>query len=309
MRPPNWTPDDIPDLTGKLALVTGVTSGLGEHTVLELARRGARVVLAARSEHKLRVTRESIEHALPKAELIPLLLDLADLSSVKHAADEISSLGPLDILVNNAGVMATPLRRTVDGFELQFGTNHLGHFALTGRLFPQLAAAEGARVVAVASQAHRMARTVPLGDVRNDRRDYRKWRAYSESKLANLLFAFELDRRAKAAGTTVTALAAHPGYASTNLISGLNLGGMRADGAIAVGATRLIAQSAAMGAQPSLMAATLPRLPGGSYVGPRGVGEMRGAPTLVKPTRVARDLTLARRLWEVSEEATHVEFP
>jgi NAD(P)-dependent dehydrogenase (short-subunit alcohol dehydrogenase family) len=306
---PHWTPADIPDLTGRQALVTGVTSGLGENTVLELARKGARVVMAARSETKLRATIDDIQGSLPNAELVPLLVDLADLSSVRRAAEEAAALGPIDILVNNAGVMATPFRRTVDGFELQFGTNHLGHFALTGLLFPQLAKAEAARVVTVASQAHRIARTVPLEDPRNDRRRYRKWGAYAESKLANLLFAFELDRRARAAGTSVSSMAAHPGYAATALFSGLNLDGTKPDGAIVVGATRLLGQPSEMGAQPSLMAATMPGLPGGSYVGPNGFAEMRGGPTLVKASRTARDEALARSLWQVSEEATHVAFP
>jgi NAD(P)-dependent dehydrogenase (short-subunit alcohol dehydrogenase family) len=205
--------------------------------------------------------------------------------------------------------MATPQRRTVDGFELQFGTNHLGHFALTGLLFPQLASAEAGRVVTVASQAHRMARSVPLDDPRHDQRHYRKWTAYAESKLANILFAFELDRRARAAGSSVTSMAAHPGYTSTNLFSGINLGGKRAEGAIIVGASRLLAQPADVGVLPTLMAATEPDLPGGSYVGPRGFAEMRGLPTLVTPSRVARNEKLARDLWKVSEEATRVHFP
>jgi NAD(P)-dependent dehydrogenase (short-subunit alcohol dehydrogenase family) len=201
------------------------------------------------------------------------------------------------------------LRRTADGFELQFGTNHLGHFALTGLLFPQLAAAESARVVTVSSQAHRIARSVPLGDPRHDQRHYRKWTAYAESKLANLLFAFELDRRARAAGTSVSSMGAHPGYAATNLFGGLNLGGVKADGAIVVGASRLLGQPAEMGAQPSLMAATMPGLVGGSYIGPRGVAEMRGKPTVVTPSRTARDEVLAGKLWDASEEATKVYFP
>jgi NAD(P)-dependent dehydrogenase (short-subunit alcohol dehydrogenase family) len=306
---PHWTPDDIPDLTGKQAVVTGVTSGLGENTVLALARKGARVVMAARSDIKLRATIDDIHETLPNADLVPLLIDLADLSSVRRAAEEAGGLGPIDILINNAGVMATPFRRTVDGFELQFGTNHLGHFALTGLLFPQLAKAQAARVVTVASQAHRIARTVPLEDPRNDKRRYRKWGAYAESKLANLLFAFELDRRARAAGTNVSSMAAHPGYAATALFSGLNLDGTKPDGAIVVGASRLLGQPSEMGAQPSLMAATIPGLPGGSYVGPDGFVEMRGRPTLVKASRTARDEALARSLWQVSEEATHVSFP
>ena len=305
----DWTLSDIPELSGKQALVTGVTSGLGSQTVLELVRHGARVVMAARSDSKLRHTIEEIRRVQPDADLVPLIVDLADLGSVRRAADEVSSLGALDILVNNAGVMATPHRRTVDGFELQFGTNHLGHFALTGLLFPLLAKAQAARVVTVASQAHRMVRSVPVEDPRNDQRRYRKWISYAESKLANLLFAFELDRRAREAGSNVSSMAAHPGYAATNLFSGINLGGSKPDGAIVVAASRLLAQPSSMGAQPTLMAATMPGLPGGSYVGPRGPGEMRGTPTLVTPSRAARNEDLARQLWQVSEEATRVYFP
>jgi len=305
-----WTLDEIPDLSGRRALVTGVTSGIGEHTVLELARRGASVVMAARSEAKLQRTIDDVRRVLPGAELVPLLLDLADLSSVRKAAEEASQLGPLDLLVNNAGVMATPYRRTVDGFELQMGTNHLGHFALTGLLFEQLVAAGAGRVVTVSSQMHRAARGLPLGDPVAEVPRYRKWEAYARSKLANLLFAFELERRSRAAGTAVTSMAAHPGYASTNLIHhGLDMGGKRPDGTILQAATRVLAQSSEMGAQPTLMAATLPGLAGGSYTGPRGVGEWRGRPTVVTASGTARDPELARALWEWSEAATGVRFP
>lgn len=305
-----WTTAAMPDLSGRTALVTGVTSGIGEHTVLELARHGAAVVLAARSEEKLRRTVDDVRRVLPGADLGSLVVDLADLASVRRAADQVVDSGrPLDILVNNAGVMATPYRRTVDGFELQLGTNHLGHFALTGLLFERLAKAEAARVVTVSSQMHRVARSVPP-DLARGPRGYRKWQAYAESKLANLLFALELDRRARAAGTPVVSVAAHPGYAATNLMhAGLDMDGRAADGTILQAATRVLAQPAAMGAEPTLMAATLPGLPGGSYVGPGGFGEMRGSPRLVTPSRAARDVEQARRLWAASEAATGVTFP
>lgn len=310
MNTRQWTLDDIPNLAGKRALVTGVTSGLGEHVVLELARKGALVVMAARSGDKLSAAVADVKRMLPSASLVPLVVDLADLGSIRRAAAESGRLGPLDILINNAGVMATPYRRTVDGFELQFGTNHLGHFALTGLLWPQLVESRSARVVTVASQAHKMARTVPLEDPRQPAAGrYQKWRVYAESKLANLLFAFELERRARARGCTVQSMAAHPGYAATNLTHGVNLEGRTAEGAIVVGATRLLGQPSDLGAQPSLMAATMPGLPGGSYTGPRGFAEMRGLPTVVTPSRVARDEELAGKLWEVSEQATGVRFP
>jgi NAD(P)-dependent dehydrogenase (short-subunit alcohol dehydrogenase family) len=306
-----WTLDEIPDLSGRRALVTGVTSGLGEHTVVELARRGAEVVMAARSAGKLEQAVDAVRRTLPQAVLVPLVVDLADLSSVRRAADEAGRLGPLDILVNNAGVMATPHRRTADGFELQMGTNHLGHFALTGLLWPQLVAAESARVVTVSSQMHRLARTVPLGDPRHDGgHRYERWTAYAQSKLANLLFAFELERRARAAGTRVQSMAAHPGYARTNLQrTGPGMGSGRSRTAILLGTTRLLGQPSDVGALPSLMAATMPGLPGGSYVGPRGPLEARGLPTVVKASRVANDPELARRWWVLSEEATRVHFP
>lgn len=309
MSGPTWTVEAIPDLTGKRILVTGVTAGLGEHTVLELAGRGAEVVMAARTESKLSEAVDAVRRALPSAAVVPLVLDLADLASVRRAAQEAASYGPIDILVNNAGVMATPNRRTVDGFELQFATNHLGPFALTGLLFAQLAASGDARVVTVSSNAHRIVRSVPLTDPRDAGRRYQKWVAYGESKLANLLFTFELDRRARAAGLSVTAMAAHPGYASTNLINGgLQLGGRTAVGTMVEGATRLLGQSSAAGAQPSLMAATMPGLPGATYVGPSGPGEMRGAPAIVTPAKPAFDEQMAARLWEVSELATGVSY-
>jgi NAD(P)-dependent dehydrogenase (short-subunit alcohol dehydrogenase family) len=310
VTPGPWTLDDIPDLSGRRALVTGVTSGIGEHTVLELARRGASVVMAARSETKLGASIDDVRRVLPGADLVPLAVDLADLASVHRAAKEASGLGPLDLLVNNAGVMAAPFRRTADGFELHMGTNHLGHFALTGLLWPQLVAAGAARVVTVSSQMHRMARGLPLHDPRAEPRRYRKWEAYAQSKLANLLFAFELDRRARAAGASVTSMAAHPGYAATNLIhTGLDMAGKRPDHAILQAATRVLAQPSAMGAQPTLMAATLPGLAGASYTGPRGVGEWRGRPTVVGASRLAHDPELAAALWAWSEEATDVAFP
>lgn len=306
-----WTLDEVPDLSGRRALVTGVTSGLGEHTALELARRGAQVVMAARSSAKLEQAVDAVRRTLPQAALVPLVVDLADLSSIRRAAEEAGRLGPLDILVNNAGVMATPHRRTVDGFELQMGTNHFGHFALTGLLWPHLAAADAARVVTVSSQMHRLARTVPLGDPRHDSgHRYEKWTVYAQSKLANLLFAFELERRARAAGTKVQSMAAHPGYARTNLQrTGPGMGSGRANAAILLGVTRLVGQPSDVGALPSIMAATMPGLPGGSYVGPRGPFEARGLPTVVKASRVANDPDLARRWWELSEEATRVHFP
>ncbi|MDQ3615686.1 MAG: oxidoreductase [Actinomycetota bacterium] len=304
-----WTVADIPDLTGKRALVTGVTSGLGKHTTLELARHGAEVLMTARTESKLRASVETLRRTLPNASVVPVVLDLADLSSVRRAAEEAASYGALDILVNNAGVMATPKAHTVDGFELQFGTNHLGHFALTGLLLPQLSASDGARVVTVSSQAHRLVRSVPLTDPRDGSRRYQRWVAYGESKLANLLFAFELDRRARRAELPLVSTAAHPGYAATNLVSnGPRRGVFKPVGAIMEGVTRLMAQPSSQGVLPQLMAATMAELPGATYVGPGGPAESRGAPVVVGAAKPAHDEQMAARLWEVSELATGVTF-
>lgn len=306
-----WTVDRIPDLTGKSAVITGVTGGLGEQVALELARRGAHVIAAARNQEKLHAVTSRLRELVPEASVSALVLDLADLSSVRTAAAEAASYGPLHLLVNNAGVMATPQRRTVDDFDLQFGTNHLGHFALTGLLWPQLVAAIGARVVTVSSAAHRLAQSVPRGDPRQVAPGrYSKWRTYGHSKLANLLFALELDRRARAAGAAVTSLAAHPGYASTNLVrAGRSLGGWTPVGTILDAVTRVVGQSAAQGALPILMAATMPDLPGASYVGPGGPGEWRGAPRLVGTSAAARDQEASAALWDLSQEATGVVFP
>jgi NAD(P)-dependent dehydrogenase (short-subunit alcohol dehydrogenase family) len=291
-------------------MVTGVTSRLGAATVTELARSGAAVLIAGRDERRLRIAAGQFREALPDADVRPVLLDLANLGSVRRAADSAAEYGALDILVNNAGVTATPNQRTVDGFELQFGTNHLGHFALTGLLLPLLSKSEAARVVTVSSAAHRWARTVPLTDPRLPAARYSRWSAYAESRLANLLFAFELDRRATAAGLPLASMGAHPGYVATKLRDpGPSMGGPNASRAIAVGAARLLAQSPAFGALPSLMAATMPGLAGGSFVGPGGFAQIRGAPKVVKCSRAARDEKLAARLWEVSAAATRVAYP
>lgn len=306
---PGWSPHDVPDLTGRRALVTGVTSGLGEATVLELVGRGAEVVMAARNRDKLEAAVGDVLRRSPDAVVHPLLLDLADLTSVRRAAVEAQGLGALHLLVNNAGVMATPYQRTTDGFELQLGTNHFGHFALTGLLLPQLLESGDARVVTVSSQAHRMARRAPLHDPRLDGEHYRRWQAYAESKLANLLFTFELERRARARDLPLKALAAHPGYASTSLMgTGRKGDAARLRGRILTAAFAVAGQSAEMGALPSLMAATAD-LPGGTYVGPGGFGEMHGMPRVVTTRKLARDPEAGRRLWEISEQATGVTYP
>jgi len=306
----DWTTDDIPDQAGRTAVVTGPTiGGLGHHTALELARRGARVVLAGRNPDKVAAAADAIERAVPDARLESLTLDLADLDSVRHAAAAAARFGPVHVLVNNAGVMGTPYRRTADGLELQMATNHFGPFLLTGLLLPQLAASGDGRVVAVSSPMHRVARSAPLGDPGRQEGRYWRWHVYGQTKLANLLFTGELERRLREAGLPVKALAAHPGFSGTHLAANGQYG--RAQGGIASvldGAIRAVAQSAAAGAWPTLMAATAD-LPGDSYCGPSHRREMSGPPTLVGRTRLARDRDAARRLWEISEKTTGITYP
>jgi len=301
---PAWTLADLPDLTGKRYVVTGVTAGLGAETARELARAGAEVVLVARSPEKLARTAAEIARVAPGAVLHQVRMDLADLTSIRRGAAEIAALGPVDVLINNAGVMALPYQRSVDGFEMQLGTNHFGPFLLTGLLLPQLVASGNGRVVALASNAHKIARRAPLGDPRTQEGRYSKWGAYGASKLANLMFTFELDRRLRAAGAPVIAVAAHPGYAATELVG--KTGGV--GGRIMTAATNLLGQKAEYGALPTLMAATAD-LPGSTYVGPKNMGEMSGPPTIVKARRKAHDQASQRTLWELSEKATGISYP
>jgi NAD(P)-dependent dehydrogenase (short-subunit alcohol dehydrogenase family) len=299
-----WTADLIPDQHGRVAAVTGANSGIGLVTARELAREGARVVLAARDTAKGDAAAREIEGAVPGAEVEVRTLDLASLASVRTFAERFrAEHDGLDMLINNAGLMAPPRRQTADGFELQLGTNHLGHFALTGLLIGRLEGRDDARVVTLSSGAHRMGR-IDFDDLQGERR-YMRWRAYGQSKLANLMFALELDRRLRAAGSTVSSLAAHPGYAATNLQSAAP---PLLDRLVMIVGNRVIAQSADMGALPTLYAATFPGLPGGTYVGPDGLAEQRGHPKAVSPSRAARDESVARRLWEVSEQLTGVRF-
>jgi len=292
-----WTANDIPDLGGKKAVVTGANSGLGYETALALTRHGAHVVLACRDEGRGTTAIEALRKEAPEASVELSLLDLADLTSVRKFAEAYAGeRGELDILVNNAGVMALDDRRqTADGFEMQFGTNHLGHFALTGLLLPQLQAGAGGRVVNVTSFGHKVGR-MDFDDLQWEK-SYRKWLAYGRSKLANLLFTFELDRRARAAGSSVIAAVAHPGYANTNLQSGTSFQW-----------SNFMAQPAADGALPQLYAATAPDVQSGEFFGPSGFMEQRGAPKRVKAAKKAYDTESARRLWDVSEELTGVTY-
>src|SRR5436309_609341 len=293
MTTSRWTAADLPHLQGRTYVITGANSGIGLAAARELGRAGAHVVLAVRDVGK----GEQAAATLPgKPEV--RRLDLADLASIRAFAE--SWDGELHVLINNAGVMAVPQRRTKDGFELQIGTNHLGHFALTNLLLPHISD----RVVTVASGAHRGGK-IRLDDLNWERGEYKRWGAYGQSKLANLLFTLELQRRLHAAGSDVRALAAHPGYAATNLQQRTeNL----VQNTVMAISNRLIAQSDEMGALPTLYAATQD-LPGASYVGPDGFQEQRGHPTLVGRSAAASDPETAKRLWELSEELTGVSFP
>jgi NAD(P)-dependent dehydrogenase (short-subunit alcohol dehydrogenase family) len=297
----DWDVGDIPDQTGRTALVTGANSGLGLVVARELARHGALVVMACRNLDKGRAAQAEVAAAAsgPKPDLESL--DLASLSSVRSFAEKLPHNG-LNLLINNAGVMAPPRRHTADGFELQFGTNHLGHFALTNLLLPLMEGRDDARVVTLSSNAHKTVRRIAFDNLNGDRR-YFRWNAYGQSKLANLMFALELDRRLRAAGSSVKSLAAHPGYSATNLQSAA---APLVDRLVMKAGNAVIAQSGEMGALPVLYAATQPGLEGGTYVGPDGLGEHRGHPKIVSPNGTARDEAAAQRLWEVSEELTGV---
>ncbi len=297
-----WDAGDIPDQGGRLAVITGSNSGLGLITARELARHGARVMLACRNREKGEAALSEVTEAASGPDPQLEELDLADLSSVRSFAGRVVAGGEgVDLLINNAGVMAPPRQRTADGFELQFGTNHLGHFALTNLLLPLMEGREDARVVTLSSNAHKFGR-IAFDNLNGDRR-YFRWNAYNQSKLANLLFALELDRRLRASGSTVKSLAAHPGYAATNLQSAA---APVVDRFVMKVIDPVIAQNDEMGALPVLYAATAPGLEGGTYAGPDGPGELRGHPKVVQPNRAARNPDTARRLWDVSEELTGV---
>jgi NAD(P)-dependent dehydrogenase (short-subunit alcohol dehydrogenase family) len=300
----NWTTNDMPSQSGKLAIVTGATGGLGLETALALAGAGADVVLAGRNPDKGRAAETAIRARYPDARIRFEAVDLASLDSVRHFAERmLAAERPIDILVNNAGVMALPRRATTaDGHEMQFGTNYLSHFALTGRLLPLLVAAK-ARVVQLSSIAHRSGR-IRLDDL-NHLQGYKPWPVYSQSKLAMLMFAIELDRRGR--GWGLTSVAAHPGFAATDLIAN-GPGGSSVVARISGLVVSVMGHSAAAGALPQLMAATAPDVRGGQYFGPRGWGELKGPPGPGKIAPQALDAGVAARLWAASEALTGVTF-
>ncbi|MCU0278671.1 MAG: oxidoreductase [Candidatus Nanopelagicales bacterium] len=298
-----WNIEDIPDIAGRTYLITGATSGLGFESAKALAEAGGNVILAGRSAQRLSAAQKQIT-----PETQSLLLDLADLDSVRKAADNLP-VDRLDVLMNNAGVMAPPLGRTEDGFETQIGTNHLGHFALTGLLLDRMNVDdEQTRVVTVSSGAHRMG-SIDLDDLNYEHRKYSAWSAYGQSKLANLAFMAELDRRARAADWQLRSVAAHPGFAATNLQFA---GPKMAHNPVGKQLTRLMnavgGQSAESGARPQLYAATMDDVRGGEYFGPSGPFESRGAPTRVGRSSHAQDPRVAARLWDLSEELTGVRY-
>jgi NAD(P)-dependent dehydrogenase (short-subunit alcohol dehydrogenase family) len=302
-----WTAAEIPGLAGRRAVVTGANSGLGYETALALAAHGAEVTMAVRDTAKGDAAAQQIRAQAPHASLEVHRLDLADLASIDEFAWLWREAHPegLDLLINNAGIMAIPRRETADGFEMQLGTNHLGHFALTGRLLEAIR--PDGRIVTVSSQAHRMGR-MDFDDLMGERK-YGAWRAYGQSKLANLLFMRGLAERLDRAGSTVASVAAHPGYASTHLQAvGPEMRGQGWMNSVMGGLNKVLAQSAAKGALPTLYAATFPAIRSGDYVGPDGFGEQRGHPKLVGMTPSARDDEAANRLWTVSEDLTGVRY-
>ncbi|MER5732758.1 oxidoreductase [Streptomyces sp. NPDC002138] len=303
---PGWTAENVPDQSGRTAVVTGANSGIGYVAARELARRGARVVLACRSEARGRAAEALLRGEVPGADVEFAPLDLADLRSVRgFAAAYASGRDTLDLLVNNAGVMAVPYGRTADGFETQFGVNHLGHFALTGLLLPHLLRTPGARIVSLSSGFHALA-DIDLTDL-NSEREYRRWTAYGRSKTANLLFVHELARRLATAGSDIVAASAHPGYADTNLqTAAAKQEGRKVTERIMAFANVVVAQPAASGALPTLYAATAPGVRPDAFIGPKF--GLRGAPAPSRRAKWTLDDTSSEALWAASQELTSVSY-
>ena len=295
----NWTAENIPDLTGKIAIVTGANSGIGYETARALALKGAAVILACRDKTKGEAAVRQLAQEFPEAKVELAQLDLSDLASVRRFADEFTRRQDhrLDIIINNAGIMAIPFGRTADGFELQFGTNHLGHFALTGLLLDCIIHTPQARVITVSSGGHRFGK-IDFDNL-NGEKNYDRQRAYAQSKLANLLFTYELQRRFESAGVDAIAVAAHPGWAATNL---------QAHWRMVQVLNPFLGQKPAIGALPTLYAATAPGVHGGDYYGPDGWLELGGYPTKVQSNDDSHDPAVATRLWTVSEELTGVRY-
>ena len=301
-----WTERNVPDQSGRLAIITGSNTGLGFDNARALAARGAKVVLAVRDTAKGEAAAARIRELTPGAQVTVQKLDLGSLASVKEAAAEMAGAYPrIDLLINNAGVMYPPKSTTTDGFELQFGTNHLGHFALTGLLLKNLLGVEGSRVVVVASIAHKIKAMIDFNDLQWEKRSYDRVASYGQSKLANLMFAYDLQRKLAAAKAKTIAVAAHPGVAATELsrhVPGYQLPGV----AWLFGR---ILNTSEQGALATLRAATDPSVQGGQYWGPDGFREMRGYPELATSSTQSHDIAIQDRLWTVSEELTGVTYP
>ena len=298
-----WTSADVPDQSGRVAVVTGANSGLGYDTAAVLADKGAHVVLAVRNLDNGRQAADRIKAASPNAVVTLQELDLSSLDSVRKAADELRTAHPrIDLLINNAGVMYVPTRETTkDGFEMQFGTNHLGHFALTGQLLDHMLSVDGSRVVTVSSVGHRIMARIHFEDPHLERK-YNRVEAYGQSKLANLMFTYELQRRLRLKGAPTVALAAHPGFSDTELMRYL-------PDYLPEFMWKIATQPADKGALPTLRAATDPTATGGQYYGPDGIGEVKGNPKVVASSAQSRNEELQRRLWAMSEELTGVSYP
>jgi NAD(P)-dependent dehydrogenase (short-subunit alcohol dehydrogenase family) len=305
--PHEWNLDQVPDLSGRVIIITGANSGIGYEAALALAKRKAEITLACRNEQKARSAAERIRAEVPTARLKIIPLDLSDLASVRAFSEKFrEGESQLHALINNAGVMALPRRLTADGFEMQFGTNHLGHFALTGQLLELLLATPASRVINVSSIAHKFGK-IRLHDLQGEKR-YSKWAAYGQSKLANLLFTHELDRRLKEAGRKTISVACHPGWAATNLQeTGPKMEGSKLMEKLSTWGNAMLAQDAAAGALPTVFATVEP-LRGDEYVGPTRMMGWHGPPEIIEPLEKARDPETAKRLWEVSEELTGVRF-
>ena len=293
-----WTTANIPNLSGKHALITGANSGIGYETALALAAKGAEVIMACRNPQKAQAAFEKIKAEVPHAKLVLMQLDLGSLASVRSFAEQVhTKYERIDLLINNAGVMALPYGKTIDGFETQFGTNHLGHFALTALLLDLVLAAENSRIVNVSSQMHQMGR-INFDDLQGEK-SYSTWAAYGQSKIANLYFTYELQRKLKAAGKATISAASHPGYAATNL---------QGNSSTFSFLNTFMAQSAAMGALPTLYAAISPEVKGADYIGPHAIAGWRGYPVKAKSNKLSHDENIAARLWKVSEELTGIKF-
>ena len=308
-RKNRWTEENIPDLTGKIAIVTGANSGTGYEATRALASKGATVVMACRNLEKAEAAAEKIRTKVPEAKLEIIQLDLSDLSSVKKFAETYTEkYETLDMLLNNAGIMMPPYSKTVDGFELQLGTNHLGHFALTGLLLDHLIATEDSRIVTMSSMAHSRGK-FDFDDLHLEK-SYGRTSAYGRSKLANLLFAYELQRKMDAAGIKILSTGSHPGWSATNLQTTgprEGRGGRFMSWGLRFG-NFVFAQSAAMGALPMLYGAISPEAEGGAYYGPRGLGEWKGHPKRAESSDLSNNEEDAQKLWEVSEELTGIKY-